>query len=67
MGTTKRGAPRRYDARTSTCIRFPEELHARLQAAAAERDVSMNYLVTKAVEKFIDHLVPVDEMRWTRG
>jgi predicted HicB family RNase H-like nuclease len=63
----KRGAPRRYDTRTSTCIRLPEDLHGRLAAAAAERDVSMNYLVTKAVEQFIDRLVPVDEMRWTRG
>lgn len=61
------GAPRRYDTRTSTCIRLPEELHDRLQAAAAEREVSMNYLVTKAVEQFLDHLVPVEEMRWTRG
>ena len=62
----KRGAPRRYDRRTTTAIRLPDDLHDRLVAAAAERDVSANFLVNKAVAQFLDRLIPIDEMRWTR-
>ena len=52
--------------RTTTAIRFPDELHERLKAAADERDLSINYLVVKAVEEFVDNLIPVDELRLTR-
>jgi predicted transcriptional regulator len=58
--------PRRHDSRTATAVRFPPELLARLQQAAAERDLSANYLVNRAVEEFLDRLIPVDEIRWTR-
>lgn len=50
----------------TTAIRFPEELHAALRDAARDRDLSMNYLVVKAVEEFIPRLKPVSEMRLTR-
>lgn len=60
------GRPRRNDARTATAIRFRPELHERLHVAAAERDVAINFLVNKAVEEFLDHLIPVEEMQWTR-
>jgi predicted transcriptional regulator len=51
--------------RTATAIRFPPELHAQLAAAAAERQVSMNFLVNRAVADFIPRLIPVDELEWT--
>ena len=52
--------------RTTTAIRFPEELHERLKDAADERDLSINYLVVKAVEEFIENLIPVEELSLTR-
>ncbi len=52
--------------RTTTAIRFPEELHERLKGAADERDLSINYLVVKAVEEFIENLIPVEELSLTR-
>lgn len=55
------GRPRTYSNRVTTAIRFERDLHERLDVAAAERDVSINWLVTRAVEQFLDRLVPVDE------
>lgn len=52
--------------RSATAIRFPEELHERLRVAADERHYSINFLVVKAVEDFLDRLIPVDELRLTR-
>lgn len=52
--------------RTSTAIRFRPDLHERLQTEAAARDVSINFLVNRAVEDFLKHLLPVHEVRWTR-
>lgn len=52
--------------RTTTAIRFPDELHERLKEAAEERDLSINFLVVKAVEEFLDRLVPASEFRLTR-
>lgn len=50
----------------TTAIRFPEPLHERLKKAAEERDLSINFLVVKAVEEFLERLVPADEFRLTR-
>lgn len=47
-------------------LRLPAELHDRLSEAADDRDVSINWLMTKAIEEFLDRLIPADEMRWTR-
>lgn len=52
--------------RTTTAIRFPDELHDRLKSAAEERDLSINFLVIKAVEEFVENLIPVEELRLTR-
>lgn len=52
--------------RTNTAVRFPPAVHERLQEAADERGLTMNYLVVKAVEEFLDHLIPADEIRFTR-
>jgi predicted HicB family RNase H-like nuclease len=62
-----RGRPKRYDTRTGTAIRFPEELHVRLVAAAAERALSVNWLVCRAVERFLDDLLPLDQIVLTRS
>lgn len=53
--------------RTTTAIRFPDEIHERLKQAADERDLSINFLVVKAVEEFLDNLLPADEFRLTRA
>jgi len=60
------GRSKRHDARTSTGVRFRTDLHERLVAAAEERDLSVNWLVNKAVEDFLDRLIPADELRLTR-
>lgn len=53
--------------RTATAIRFPDELHEQLRVAAEERDLSINYLVVKAVEQFLPKLIPAEELTLTRG
>lgn len=42
--------------RVATAVRLPEDLHSRLQEQAEMRDVSVNWLVTKAVEQFLESL-----------
>lgn len=44
------------DRRVATAVRLPHELHQRLQEHAEMRDVSVNWLVTRAVEQFVDQL-----------
>jgi hypothetical protein len=56
-----RQAPADHDGRP-----VPEELHDRLRAAAEERDFSVNFMVVKAVEEFLDRLIPADQLRLTR-
>ncbi len=53
--------------RSATAIRFPEELHERLREAAEERDHSINFMVVKAVEEFLDRLIPAKELKLTRN
>jgi predicted HicB family RNase H-like nuclease len=49
--------PKQYDEeRVSTAIRFPASIHDRLIEEAEERVVSVNYLVTRAVERFFAEL-----------
>lgn len=57
----KPGRPR-GPARTSTAIRLREDLHEALTVAAVERDLSVNWLVNRAVADFLPRLVPVDEL-----
>ncbi|MDA8047542.1 MAG: toxin-antitoxin system HicB family antitoxin [Actinomycetota bacterium] len=42
--------------RVATAIRLPEGLHRQLQEHAEMRDVSVNWLVTRAVEQFVQGL-----------
>lgn len=52
--------------KSATAIRFPEELHERLRAAADERHYSINFMVVKAVEDFLERLIPADQLKLTR-
>lgn len=52
--------------RIATAVRLPESVHRRLHEAAADRDVSVNLLVTRAVGEYLDRLAPVDELLTTR-
>lgn len=53
--------------RTATAIRFPEELHERLRQAAESYGLPLNFLVVKAMEDFLDRMIPPDEFRLTRS
>lgn len=57
--------PRLYDART-TGVRFKKTTRERLHAEADARDLSINWLVNRACEEFLERLIPVDELRLTR-
>ncbi len=59
-------ATREKTHRTATAIRFPDPLLDRLRDAAEDRDLSVNFLVVKAVEEFLDRLIPAEEFRLTR-
>lgn len=48
--------------RVSTAIRLPKELHESLRRHASERDVSVNFLVTRAVYHYLDQLPPADPL-----
>ena len=59
--------PKLYEGkRVTTAVRVPEPLHSRLTTAAAEREISVNYLVLKAVEDYLDRLIPADQLKLTR-
>lgn len=51
--------------RISTAIRLPVDLHAQLQRQAEEREVSVNYLVTRAVVHYLRQLRPPDPLAGT--
>ena len=55
------------EPRVTTAVRLSESLHARLLEAATERDVSVNLLVSKAINDLLRELVPVDELLRTRS
>ena len=42
--------------RVTTTIRLPPELRERLQSEAEDRDLSANYLVVKAIDRYLDWL-----------
>lgn len=52
--------------KSGTAIRFKPEIHEALTTAAAERDLSVNYLVNRAVEDFLRRLIPADELTLVR-
>jgi predicted HicB family RNase H-like nuclease len=61
------GRPRVHqEERVTTAVRVPKTLHDRVRAAADERHVGVNLLVVRALEEYLDRLVPVDELIRTR-
>ena len=54
--------PKRSGGRVSTAVRLPEDLHAELQRQASEREVSVNFLVTRAVDHYLRALGPADPL-----
>lgn len=48
--------PQTYGSRVTSAIRLEPDLHARLHAAADERDVSANWLITRAIEQLLDRI-----------
>jgi predicted HicB family RNase H-like nuclease len=57
-----RGKTGRAEQRVSTAVRLPQDLHEELQRAAEERDVSVNFLVTRAVYHYLNQLGPADPL-----
>lgn len=57
------------DDRIYTGMRIDRDVHARLKAAAQERRVSTNFLVSLAIEELLDNLIPVEDLRfqWTKA
>lgn len=53
------------DDRIGLSIRVPESVHAQLHEAAAERDVSVNWLVNRALVDFLGRLIPASEITLT--
>lgn len=51
---------------TPISIRFEPEIAARLKAEAEARDLSASWLANKAVARFLDELIPVEEFTLTR-
>jgi predicted transcriptional regulator len=53
--------PRTYlEDRVATAVRLPASVHRRLHEAAADRHVSANLLVTRAVTEFLNRLTPAE-------
>jgi predicted HicB family RNase H-like nuclease len=49
--------PKVYDEqRVTTAVRIPESTHEKLRETAKERDVSVNYLIVRAVERYLTAL-----------
>jgi predicted HicB family RNase H-like nuclease len=49
------GRPKVYnEPRVSTGLRLPKSLHERILAMADERDVSANWLITRAIERYVE-------------
>lgn len=55
------GRPRRYDRRIQIGIRIPESLHRMLESASKNRDISMNQLASKAIEKYLRELPRLED------
>lgn len=58
--------PREYDERSKFMVRLPPALHQQLTDAAAERELAANVLVCRAIERYLEQLVPVDDLLITR-
>lgn len=54
--------PKLYaEQRVATAVRLPVTLRSELQAAAEERDVSVNLLVNRAIREYLARLPPAGD------
>ena len=54
--------PKIYEEdRVATAIRLPRSLHSDLRRLAHARDVSVNYLITRAVEELLTNAPGLDD------
>lgn len=56
------GRPREFGDRVTKALRLDPELDQRLKSAARERDVSVNLLINRAVEEYLERLPAVDRV-----
>lgn len=57
----KRGRPKVFEEdRAQVCVRVPLSLHRRLTEVSEARDVSINRLMVKAAEVYLDALPPLE-------
>jgi predicted HicB family RNase H-like nuclease len=55
--------PKLYEERRiPTAVRIPESLHRQLHEAAAEREVSVNLMIIRAIKNHLEHLPPLDDV-----
>lgn len=50
------------DPRAHVHLYISPELYERLKTTAEERMIGTNLLITKSIEYFLDHLIPVDRL-----
>ena len=50
----------------ATALRVPRTLHEQLDQAAEERRVAVNLLAVKALEDYLNRLIPVEDLPLTR-
>lgn len=55
-----------HEERVTTALRVPRSLHERLKQAAEERQVAVNLIAVKALEEYLDRLIPVEDLQLTR-
>ncbi len=53
-------ANRKSENRTPTALRLPDSLRKKVHAVAEERGTSVNHLVIKALELYLEALPPID-------
>lgn len=49
--------PRKFGDRVTTAVRVPVDLHDRLVAVADDRDTSINNLIVKAADYYLEHVI----------
>ena len=50
----------------SITIVKPDTLFERIDKAAKERDVKRAWFMRRAAEYYLEHLIPAEDIRWTR-
>jgi hypothetical protein len=55
-----------HEERVTTALRVPRVLHDRLKAAAEERQVGVSLLAVKALQDYLDRLIPLEDLELTR-